>query len=207
MAQLTDGQLISEAEIIRDETTIAANTATRIGEMFVNSIDSKINIDAISTDTSLGTSDSLVPSQNAVKVYADNIGLQSVLDANNTASSPFNITDGNGTGIYSSTTISVTENVNNNFIELYVEDTEPQLSVINAGINNSIVMNGSSVTYNQGNNNAGELIPTTLTSTHTWNLPDASGTIALVNQSAFTGSKTINGEVYTWQNGVLISII
>ena len=72
MAQKTDAQLTSEANVIKNETTAGANTANRVGTMFIDSIDSKINIDAISTDTSLGTSNTLVPSQNAVKTYVDN---------------------------------------------------------------------------------------------------------------------------------------
>jgi hypothetical protein len=37
-------------------------------------------------------------------------------------------------------------------------------------------------------------------------LPDASGTLALVNIAAFTGVRVINTETYTWVNGILISV-
>jgi hypothetical protein len=73
MAQQTDEQLRQEATVITTETTPGANTANRVGTMFTNSIDSKINNDVISADTALGTSDSLIPTQNAVKVYADGL--------------------------------------------------------------------------------------------------------------------------------------
>jgi len=71
MAQKTDGQLTTEANIIRDETAIGANTALRIGTMFDGLIDSKINNDRVSNDTALGNDATLVPSQNAVKTYVD----------------------------------------------------------------------------------------------------------------------------------------
>jgi hypothetical protein len=45
MAQQTDSELTAEATVIQDETTAGANTATRIGEMFNNIIDSKVNVD------------------------------------------------------------------------------------------------------------------------------------------------------------------
>jgi hypothetical protein len=71
MAQKTDGQLTTEANIIRDETAIGANTALRIGTMFDGLIDSKINNDRVSNNTALGNDATLVPSQNAVKTYVD----------------------------------------------------------------------------------------------------------------------------------------
>lgn len=37
--------------------------------------------------------------------------------------------------------------------------------------------------------------------------PDTSGKLALVNTSAFTGTRVINAETYTWQDGILISIV
>jgi len=73
MAIRTDNQLITEANIIRDETAVGANTALRIGTMLDNVIDSKVNVDKISDDPNLGTSTTLVPTQNAVKAYADSI--------------------------------------------------------------------------------------------------------------------------------------
>ena len=38
-------------------------------------------------------------------------------------------------------------------------------------------------------------------------LPTTSGTLAIVNTSAFTGSRVIGGETYTWQDGILISVV
>lgn len=73
MAIRTDNQLTTEANIIRDETAVGANTALRIGTMLDNVIDSKVNVDKISDDPNLGTSTTLVPTQNAVKAYADSI--------------------------------------------------------------------------------------------------------------------------------------
>jgi len=43
MAHQPDSNLLEQAEIIRDETTANANTATRVGEMLVDIVDSKYN--------------------------------------------------------------------------------------------------------------------------------------------------------------------
>lgn len=43
MAQKTDAQLTTEANVIKNETTAGANTATRVGEMLNDIIDSKLN--------------------------------------------------------------------------------------------------------------------------------------------------------------------
>jgi hypothetical protein len=68
----TDSQLLTAANVIKNETTTAANTATRVGTMLDDLITSKINSGSISTNTNLGLSDNLVPSQLAVKTYVDN---------------------------------------------------------------------------------------------------------------------------------------
>lgn len=73
----TDGQLNTQANVIKNETVVGANTPTRVGLMLNDIIDNKINTDKISTDVALGTSDNLLPTQNAVKTYADRL-----LDAN-----------------------------------------------------------------------------------------------------------------------------
>ena len=46
-----------------------------------------------------------------------------------------------------------------------------------------------------------------VTASREYQLPNADGTLALVNASAFSGSRTINSEVYTWVNGILISVV
>jgi hypothetical protein len=71
MANINDTQLEVLATEIQDETTQGENTATRVGGMLNDIIDSKINNDKISTSDTLGTSDTLVPSQKAVKRYVD----------------------------------------------------------------------------------------------------------------------------------------
>ena len=69
----TDGQLNTQANVIKNETVVGANTPTRVGLMLNDIIDNKINTDKISTDQALGNSDSLLPTQNAVKSYADGL--------------------------------------------------------------------------------------------------------------------------------------
>jgi hypothetical protein len=103
MAQQTDSQLRAEATVITTETTPGANTANRVGTMFTNSIDSKINNDVISANTALGTSDSLIPTQNAVKTYADGLVVGLLDDRGNftpggTSGSSYPTTGGSGTG-------------------------------------------------------------------------------------------------------------
>lgn len=70
MSQLTDTQLTTEANIIKNETSADANTATRVGTMINDVIDSKINNDKISIDgTFASNSDAKVSSEKAVKTY------------------------------------------------------------------------------------------------------------------------------------------
>lgn len=69
---MNDGQLTNEAEVIQNETTIGANTADRVGQMFVDIIENKINNDKIDTDgTFAADSDTKVASQKATKTYVD----------------------------------------------------------------------------------------------------------------------------------------
>ena len=103
MSQLTDGQLITEATVIQTETALGANTANRVGTMFIDSINSKINIDVIDANTALGSSDSKIPTQNAVKTYADGLVVGLVDDRGNftpSATSPggYPTTNGSGAG-------------------------------------------------------------------------------------------------------------
>jgi len=83
MAQKTDLDLITEANIIRDETAIGANTALRVGTMFDNTIDSKINNDRVSNDTQLGNATTIVPTQYAVKTYVDTFATGLLTDNGN----------------------------------------------------------------------------------------------------------------------------
>ena len=74
----------------------------------------------------------------------------------------------------------------------------------------SLGQSGSEGGFLQLTNNANyfvKLKATNATLTRNIEFPDASGTLALVNTSAFSGSRTINSEVYTWVNGILISVV
>jgi len=61
MATRTDAQLTTDANVIKNETAPGANTATRVGNMLVDAIDSKLNIDKIASPTVVG----------ATKLYAN----------------------------------------------------------------------------------------------------------------------------------------
>ena len=69
MSQKTDAQLLTQKTEIKNETVANANTATRVGQMFEDSIDSKINNDKIDTDNGLATADKTIPGRDAVKAY------------------------------------------------------------------------------------------------------------------------------------------
>lgn len=71
MPQQNDAALLILAAQIEDETAPGANTAVRVGTALGDFVDSKINNDKISTSTSLGTSNTLISSQGAVKAYVD----------------------------------------------------------------------------------------------------------------------------------------
>lgn len=70
---MTDFQLVTDADIIKNETATGANTATRVGTMLDNIIVNKINNDKIDTNITLAAnSDLLVASQKATKTYVTN---------------------------------------------------------------------------------------------------------------------------------------
>lgn len=68
MAQKTDTQLTTEANIIKNETADSANTATRIGDMYLDIIDSKKNNDEYKVYTAiLNQSDTDPPTATVLK--------------------------------------------------------------------------------------------------------------------------------------------
>ena len=87
MAQQTDAQLQTLSIQVRDEVLAGANTATRVGTLFSDMVDSKLNTGSVSTNTSLGTSDGLVPSQNAVRTYVTNVSSSIATSITNLSSS------------------------------------------------------------------------------------------------------------------------
>lgn len=101
MAQLTDSQLTDLSNTVQNETAAGANTATRIGQLFNDLTDSKINNDKISTDISADSgSDSKVPSVAAVENYiSDNPpptpNLQSVINQGNATTSNVRVLSSN----------------------------------------------------------------------------------------------------------------
>lgn len=81
MAQETDAQLQTRRGVIENETTEGANTTERVGDMFENIIDSKINNDKIiDEDTMSSDSATHVPTQQSVKAYVDSLGITREFD-------------------------------------------------------------------------------------------------------------------------------
>lgn len=75
MAQKTDAELTTEANVIGNETVENANTADRVRDYLINAIDSKINNDKIvDEDNMVSNSATLVPTQQSVKAYVDAAG-------------------------------------------------------------------------------------------------------------------------------------
>jgi len=73
MAQKSDVDLQTQRAEIEGETVANANTAARVGQMFEDAIDSKINNDKIvDEDDMVSNSATLVPTQQSVKAYVDN---------------------------------------------------------------------------------------------------------------------------------------
>lgn len=60
--------------------------------------------------------------------------------------------------------------------------------------------------YNSGGNQT-NLQNTLATDTREIELPDADGILAVSTTVGYSGSKTIGGQVYTWQNGILITVV
>lgn len=71
MAQTTDTDLTTEADVIANETVAGSNTKTRVATMVKNVIDSKINNDKIDTANTLDTASKTVAGRDAVKSYIE----------------------------------------------------------------------------------------------------------------------------------------
>lgn len=71
----------------------------------------------------------------------------------------------------------------------------------------SLLGQGGSVEITNEFGGTGKIKASNVSFVKTYQLPDANGTLAIENVSAFSGTKTIGGQVYTWQNGILISVV
>lgn len=69
MSQKTDSQLATQANQIQSETVENMNSATRVGTMFNDLNDSKINNDKIDTDNGLNTASKTLAGRDALKAY------------------------------------------------------------------------------------------------------------------------------------------
>jgi len=102
MAQRNDSYLTGEATTIQNETAAGQNTAVRVGTMLNDMIDSKMNNNRIDPSPTLGTSNTVVPSQSAVKSYVDSLVTGLLDDRGNfdasTVGSPYPTLNGSGAG-------------------------------------------------------------------------------------------------------------
>lgn len=84
IAQSTDAELTTQANVIRNETIPGANTPLRIGNMFRALIDSKKNLDEAYTSTTLTTNNYAVTINPGVTGFAKDFGFYWKANATNT---------------------------------------------------------------------------------------------------------------------------
>jgi hypothetical protein len=113
------------------------------------------------------------------------VGLQQVLDNNNTANQNILLDDGSGNISAIAPAGMITSNSGD---QIWLQ---PQYIRIDKGT-------PSSSNY---------LKTTNVTSNRNWELPDANGILAVSTTVGYSGSKTIGGQVYTWENGILITVV
>ena len=166
---LTDSNLNSEALIIKNETVLRANTAVRIGTMLQHLIDNKINNDKISTNTSLGTSNTLIPSQAAVKSYVDGRTLNDILTAGNTSLLDAGV---GALNIFSGSLGNLGKVTFNSDIFTFLDSNPNDIFSVKDGELNILSSAGSI---------AAKISSSALSASRTFDLPNKSGTIALTN--------------------------
>lgn len=132
----------------------------------------------------------LFPTQSAVATYiaANAPNLDQVLNVGAISTTPIVIGDLLVSPLESST-------INAGIIDLVSSNTNMYTQYQTTSIVLTEIVGGQQMVINFNNSN------------QTVDFPSGSGTLALVNTSAFTGSRTINSEVYTWVNGILISVV
>lgn len=200
MSQLTDTQLTTEANVIKNEINEGANTATRVGVMLNDIIDNKINNDKISIDGTLaGNSDTEVPSEKAVKTYVDNKIPYKVYTALLTQSGGDNYQELSSGDL----TIGVTYLINH---------TVGDFSNVGAPNNNAdtyFVATGTTPNSWGGGNvsyNTGAPVVTVLENTigNIWFIYEGIGNYSILSDSLFTSNKTtiLNGTI---SEGVLFN--
>jgi hypothetical protein len=166
---LTDSNLNSEALIIKNETVLRANTAVRIGTMLQHLIDNKINNDKISTNTSLGTSNTLIPSQAAVKSYVDGRTLNDILTAGNTSLLDAGV---GALNIFSGSLGNLGKVTFNSDIFTFLDSNPNDIFSVKDGELNILSSAGTI---------DAKISSSALSASRTFDLPNKSGTIALTN--------------------------
>lgn len=99
--------------------------------------------------------------------------------------------------VIGSTLVTPLENssIGAGYVDIYSTNDDAYAQYTPIGITIDGIIGGTQMIINYNNVN------------QTINFPSGSGTLALVDTSAFTGSRTINSEVFTWVNGILISVV
>lgn len=140
-----------------------------------------------STSTSLGTSNTLYPTQGAVKSYVDAVA----------ATIPTNYvnTTGNQTGILGTkswngnqTHIAGTNSLWGDFASDFTSIQTGQMQISNPGLGTSIVMSATWLQFSSGSGINGQIIGPVAGSGSQWTLPSSSGTIALTSDVPIAGS-------------------
>ena len=165
---LTDSALNSQALVIKNETILKANTALRVGTMLQDIIDNKINNDKISTNPALGTSNTLVPSQAAVRTYVNGRTLNDILTAGRMS-----------TVIPYITAIEFGAPIGFGALNY---DGNSTFSFMDGGPNDIFRIKDEEITIvSQAMSVDAKITSSLLSQSRTFNLPNASGTLALTS--------------------------
>jgi hypothetical protein len=154
MAQQTDADLLIEAGVIKDETATNANTATRVGTMLVNIIDSKVNNDELAASAVSNTPAGGISSTNVQTALneLDTEKMSSVAVVNTfTADHILALTDvgGGANGMFGHVRMNLTSTANNvtvppNSTAAFQVGTE--IGIIQVGTGVTTVVQGVGVT-------------------------------------------------------------
>jgi hypothetical protein len=171
------------------------------------------NVANKSTNTSLGTSNTLYPTQNAVKTYVDAVDLQKVTDVNNYTTNVIQAEGG----------YDIWDTINSQWIEVRGSDAGFKAKVSGA-TTDFFIAEGGSIGIGSGTGTFGNILIGNLTplANKSYQLPNIStpsktlvtsvngvdaGTDGNVNLNGYTGSIVVGMQTLNFTNGILTSVV